>query len=486
MKQLNDPTLFRMKNYINGQWIDADSGKTIAVENPATLEPLGTVPDCGSAEMQRAIDAASAAWHAWRAKTSAERCACLLEWYRLIKENTPDLARILTLEQGKPLAESLGEITQNSGYIPWFAEEARRLCGETVPTPRHGVRPITHWQPVGVVFAITPWNFPIGMIPRKAAPALAAGCTFIARPSSATPFSALALAALAEKAGIPAGVFNVITGQTQPIVDTMAADKRVRKVTFTGSTAVGKSLMAACAGTVKRVSLELGGNAPFIIFDDADPDKAAALCVASKFRNAGQTCICTNRVLVQQGIKDAFMRAFTEKVKALVVGSGLEAKTTVGPLISETALNNVASIVRDALDKGAKLLTGGHPHALGGRFFEPTVLDNATTEMRAFTEEIFGPVAPVFTFESEKEALELANRTNYGLAAYVCTQNAGRIFRMIEGLEYGMVGVNDVSLAAPETPFGGVKESGVGREGGHESLKDFMDARLAVLGDIEG
>ena len=484
MLTLNDPSLFREQCYVNGQWIDADDKSVIKVDNPSKGEIIGSVPKFGAAETRRAIDAAEAAWAGWRALTPKERGACLIKWHDLIQENKQDLARILSYEQGKPMAESLGEIALGSSYIPWYAEECRRTYGDVIPAPRKGIRPITHHQPVGVVFAITPWNFPMSMIARKTAPALAAGCPVLVKPASATPYSALAMAELAHRAGFPAGVFNVLTGSASVMAAEMASNVKVRKVTFTGSTEVGKKLTAQTAQTMKRVSMELGGNAPFVVFDDADLALTLNCAYGSKVRNAGQTCISTNRILVQEGIAQSFVTGLVERFKTLKVGDGFEDNVEVGPLINQSAVEHCEALLADAVSKGAKILLGGKRHALGGNFFEPTVLTGMTREMRIFHEEIFGPIAPIMTFASEAEAVELANDTPFGLASYVFTQNLSRAWRIPEALEYGLCGVNDAALALAEAPFGGVKESGTGREGGREGLLDFMETRYVLMGGI--
>jgi succinate-semialdehyde dehydrogenase/glutarate-semialdehyde dehydrogenase len=484
MLTLNDPSLFREQCYVNGQWIEADDKSVIKVDNPSKGEIIGSVPKFGAAETRRAIDAAEAAWAGWRALTPKERGACLIKWHDLIQENKQDLARILSYEQGKPVAESLGEIALGSSYIPWYAEECRRTYGDVIPAPRKGIRPITHHQPVGVVFAITPWNFPMSMIARKTAPALAAGCPVLVKPASATPYSALAMAELAHRAGFPAGVFNVLTGSASVMAAEMASNVKVRKVTFTGSTEVGKKLTAQTAQTMKRVSMELGGNAPFVVFDDADLALTLNCAYGSKVRNAGQTCISTNRILVQEGIAQSFVTGLVERFKTLKVGDGFEDNVEVGPLINQSAVEHCEALLADAVSKGAKILLGGKRHALGGNFFEPTVLTGMTREMRIFHEEIFGPIAPVMTFASEAEAVELANDTPFGLASYVFTQNLSRAWRIPEALEYGLCGVNDAALALAEAPFGGVKESGTGREGGREGLLDFMETRYVLMGGI--
>ena len=484
MLTLNDPSLFREQCYVNGQWIDADDKSVIKVDNPSKGEIIGSVPKFGAAETRRAIDAAEAAWAGWRALTPKERGACLIKWHDLIQENKQDLARILSYEQGKPVAESLGEIALGSSYIPWYAEECRRTYGDVIPAPRKGIRPITHHQPVGVVFAITPWNFPMSMIARKTAPALAAGCPVLVKPASATPYSALAMAELAHRAGFPAGVFNVLTGSASVMAAEMASNVKVRKVTCTGSTEVGKKLTAQTAQTMKRVSMELGGNAPFVVFDDADLALTLNCAYGSKVRNAGQTCISTNRILVQEGIAQSFVTGLVERFKTLKVGDGFEDNVEVGPLINQSAVEHCEALLADAVSKGAKILLGGKRHALGGNFFEPTVLTGMTREMRIFHEEIFGPIAPIMTFASEAEAVELANDTPFGLASYVFTQNLSRAWRIPEALEYGLCGVNDAALALAEAPFGGVKESGTGREGGREGLLDFMETRYVLMGGI--
>lgn len=482
--KLKDTRLFREQCLINGQWSEADDKTVLSVSNPATNEKLGVVPDCGVAETKRAIAAAAAAYPAWRARTPLERGELLRAWEQAIRENLEDLARILTLEEGKPLAEARGEILQGASYFPWYAEECRRVCGEVTPVFRPGTQALTRYEPVGVAAAITPWNFPFAMIPRKAAPALAAGCTIVIKPAGSTPFSALALAELAQRAGIPAGVVNVLTGNARAIGSEITANPTVRKLSFTGSTEVGKQLAAQSAPTLKRLSLELGGNAPFIVFEDADLDSALNLAMASKFRNAGQTCICANRFLIQDGVYEAFVEGLARRIKDLRVGNGLEPGVNMGPLINAKAVERVNGMVRDALVKGAQVLAGGKPHALGGNFYEPTLLTGLRKDMQVFQGEIFGPVAALMPFASEEEAVALANDTSYGLASYVCTQDLGRSWRMFNALEYGMVGVNDVTLAAAETPFGGVKYSGLGREGGREGLLEYMQTHFALMGGL--
>ena len=481
---LSDKSLFRRQCLINGQWCDADDNSVLAVTNPANEEPLGTVPKCGAGETRQAVAAASAAFPAWSALTPLQRGAYLRAWEQAIKDNLEDLAKILTLEEGKPLAEARGEILQGASYFPWFAEECRRVCGDVTPSFRPGTQALTRHAPVGVAAAITPWNFPFSMLPRKAAPALAAGCTIVVKPAGRTPYSALALAELGMRVGIPAGVINVLTGDAAAIGGEIAVNPTVRKVSFTGSTEVGKQLAADCAPTLKRMSLELGGNAPFMVFDDADLDKALDLAMGSKFRNAGQTCICANRFLVQSGIHDRFVDGLAARVKALRVGNGLDPDTDMGPLINARAVERVDAMVRDAEAKGARLLVGGHRHALGGNFYEPTLLTGLKPDMRVFQGEIFGPVAAVMPFVTEEEAVALANDTSYGLASYVCTRDLARTWRLFGALQYGMVGVNDATLAAAETPFGGVKYSGLGREGSSEGLLEYMETHYMLLGGL--
>lgn len=484
MFTLKDPSLFKSQCFLNGEWIDADNGAVIAVDNPATGEIIGSVPRCGSAETRRAIEAASAAWFKWRALRPHERASFLLTWHELIQKHKEDLARILTLEQGKPVSESLGEIALGSSYIPWYAEECRRTYGDVVPTPRRGVRPITHMQPVGPVCAITPWNFPISIIIRKVAPALAAGCPVIVKPASSTPYSAFALAELARKSGFPSGTYNVLTGSAAEIGREICNNPKVRKISFTGSTEIGKQLVAHASCTMKRMSMELGGNAPFIVFNDADMEQAVAGCISAKFRNAGQTCICANRIFVQKEIYEEFAYKLTEKVRAFKIGNGFEPGTEIGPLINSDAVAFVDGLVHDAVKKGAEVLAGGQLHSLGGNYYQPTVLRGVTRAMRLFDEEIFGPIAPLMVFESEKEAIALSNDTSFGLASYIYTRDLGRAWRVSEALEYGLVGVNEVALAMAEAPFGGVKESGMGREGGWEGLKDYMETRYVLMGGI--
>jgi succinate-semialdehyde dehydrogenase / glutarate-semialdehyde dehydrogenase len=479
---LKDDDLLRQKCYVGGAWSDADDGETIAVHNPATGAPLGTVPRMGAAETRRAIEAANAAWPAWRKKTAKERAALLRRWFDLIMGNQEDLATIMTAEQGKPLAESRGEIAYAASFVEWFAEEGKRMYGDTIPSHAADKRIVVLKEPIGVVAAITPWNFPSAMITRKAGPALAAGCPVVLKPATATPFSALALAALAERAGIPAGVLSVITGASGPIGKELTTNPLVRKLTFTGSTEIGKQLMEQCASTVKKVSLELGGNAPFIVFDDADVDAAVSGAIASKYRNSGQTCVCTNRFLVQERIYSIFAAKLAEAVAGLEVGDGLRPDTQQGPLIDMGAVLKVEEHIADAVAKGARVIAGGKRHALGGTFFQPTVVVDATQDMTVAHEETFGPVAPLFRFGTEEEGIRLANDTQYGLAAYLYTRDLGRAWRVAEGIEYGMVGINTGLISTEVAPFGGVKESGVGREGSKYGIEDYLELKYLCIG----
>ena len=479
---LTDATLFKESAYIGGEWVGARSA--IAVRNPANGETIGHVPDLGAEETHRAIAAAGAAFPQWRALPAGKRGQLLEAWYHAIVEHTEDLARLLTIEQGKPLAESRGEITYGAGFIKWFAEEARRVYGETIPAPTPDRRIIVLKEPVGVCAAITPWNFPNAMITRKCAPALAAGCTVVIKPSELTPFSALALAVLAERAGFPPGVINIVTGQPGPIGEAMTSSDIVRKLSFTGSTRVGRYLMEKSAPTLKRLSLELGGNAPFIVFNDADINKALKGVMSSKFRNAGQTCVCANRILVQDDIYDEFAARLTKSVSGLVVGDGLDEKVTIGPLINDAAVEKVLGHVEDARARGAMATIGGGAHALGGHFVAPTVLTGMTPAMRVQSEETFGPVAPLFRFKTDDEALEIANGTVFGLAAYYYTENIRRSWRVAERLEFGMVGLNTGGISVETAPFGGVKQSGFGREGSHHGIDEYLQIKSFHLGDI--
>jgi succinate-semialdehyde dehydrogenase/glutarate-semialdehyde dehydrogenase len=479
---LKDVGLFKEAAYIGGEWVTG--GAALAVRNPANGEVVGNIPDVGADGTRRAIEAAHAAFPQWRALPAARRSALLEAWFDAINQHTDDLAKILTLEQGKPLAEANGEIVYGAGFVKWFAEEAKRVYGETVPAPTPDRRILVLKEPIGVCAAITPWNFPNAMITRKVAPALAAGCTIVLKPSELTPFSALALAVLAERVGFPKGVINIVTGQPGPIGEAMTASDLVRKLSFTGSTRVGRYLMEKSAGTLKRLSMELGGNAPFIIFDDADLDRAMKGVMASKFRNAGQTCVSANRILVQDGIYDEFAARLTKKVSSLVVGNGLEVNVTVGPLINDAATEKVLGHVEDARAHGAVATVGGGPHPLGGHFVAPTVLTGMIPTMRVGSEETFGPVAPLFRFKTEDEALEIANGTAFGLAAYYYTENIRRSWRVAERLEFGMVGLNTGSVSVEMAPFGGIKQSGFGREGSHFGIDEFLQVKAFHLGDI--
>ncbi len=485
--KLNDPQLLKTQAYIDGAWRDADSGAIFTVNNPASGAPLAAVPDMGAAETRRAIEAANAAWPAWREKTARERAAVLRKWFELMLAHADDLALLMTSEQGKPLAEAKGEVLYAASFIEWFAEEAKRVYGDTIPATQADKRLIVVRQPIGVSAAITPWNFPAAMITRKVAPALAAGCTVVVKPAEQTPLSALALAELAQRAGFPAGVFNVVTGSAESapkIGGELTANPIVRKLSFTGSTEVGRLLMAQCAPTIKKVSLELGGNAPFIVFDDADIDAAVEGALASKYRNTGQTCVCANRLLVQAGIYDVFAAKLAEKVKQMKVGAGTEDGVVQGPLIDAQALAKVEAHIADALAKGAKVLTGGKRHARGGTFFEPTVIANVTPDMQCAREETFGPVAPLFRFTEEAEAVALANATEFGLAAYFFSRDVARCFRVAEALEYGMVGINTGIMSNEVAPFGGVKQSGIGREGSKYGIEEYLEMKYLCFGGI--
>ena len=479
---LEDAGLLKEALFCGGQWMQAASGARRAVTDPASGALIAHVPNAGAVEAQAAIDAAAAAFAGWREQTAARRATLLKAWHRLIVQHAEDLARLLTAEQGKPLAEARGEIAIGAAYVEWFAEEARRARGETIASPWPDRRIVVLRQPVGVCAAITPWNFPHAMITRKVAPALAMGCSVVLKPAEQTPLSALALAELAQRAGLPDGVFNVVTGDPRTIGATLMASPVVRKLSFTGSTAVGRLLMAQAAPTLKRLSLELGGNAPFIVFDDADLDAAVEGAIASKFRNAGQTCVCANRLFVQRGVHDEFSARLARRVAALKVGAGRDAGVEIGPLIDERALAKVAGHVDDALTLGARLLTGGQRHALGGTWFEPTVLTGVRPGMRCFDEETFGPLAPIVGFEDDDEAVALANATEYGLAGYFYSRDVGRIWKIAERLECGMVGVNTGILTTEVVPFGGVKQSGVGREGSHEGCEEYLDTKYVCLG----
>jgi len=482
---ISDQALLRTRAYVDGKWIDADSGATQPVINPATGETIIEIAKCGTAETRRAILAADKALASWRKRSAGERSGILRKWFELMMDAQEDLAQILTAEQGKPLAEARGEVAYGASYIEWFAEEAKRIYGDTIPAPSGDKRIVVVKQPVGVVACITPWNFPNAMLTRKIAPALAAGCTVVCKPANETPLSALAFVELAERAGVPAGVINIVAGITKEIGAEITSNSIVRKLTFTGSTQVGKMLMEQCAGTVKRTSMELGGNAPFIVLDDADLDSAVAGAIICKFRNAGQTCVCANRILVQDGVYDAFAEKLMVAMADLRLGNGIEEGVNIGPLINETAANDVLKFVDDAVAKGASVETGGGRSDLGRCFVEPTVLTNVNDDMRVFREEIFGPVAPLFRFETEDEAIAIANDTEFGLACYFYARDLGRVWRVAEGLEYGIVGINEGIISNAAAPFGGVKESGQGREGSKYGLDDYLEIKYLCMGGID-
>ena len=481
---LKDPSLFRQANCIDGKWVEAESGRTLAIRNPATDAVVGEVPALGAAETSRAIEAAARAYPAWRAMLARERAAILRRLSDLMAANTDDLAIIMTAEQGKPLAESKGEIAYAASFIDWFADEAKRVYGDTIPQNARGRRIIVQKEPIGVFAAITPWNFPAAMITRKAGPGWAAGCTGVIRPASQTPFSALAIAVLAERAGMPPGVCNVITGPAAETGAELTSNPLVRKLSFTGSTEVGAKLLAQCAATIKKTSMELGGNAPFIVFDDADLDAAVAGAMASKYRNTGQTCVCANRLLVQDGVYDAFAAKLKAAVEAMKVGNGMEPGVAQGPLINAAAVAKVEEHIADATRRGARIVTGGHRHPLGGNFFEPTLLADVPHDALIFREETFGPVAPLFRFHTEAEAIRLANDTEFGLASYFYARDVGRIFRVAEALEYGIVGINEGIISTAEAPFGGMKSSGLGREGSKYGIEEYLEVKYLALGGI--
>jgi succinate-semialdehyde dehydrogenase/glutarate-semialdehyde dehydrogenase len=469
---------------INGEWVQADSGETIDVVNPANGQRIGGVPKAGAAETRRAIDAAHAAFPEWAATTAAHRSGLMRKLHDALMDYRDSLAELLTLEQGKPLAEAKGEIASSAGYVLWFAEVARRVYGDTIPSPWAERRMMVIKQPVGVIGSITPWNFPSSMLARKIGPALATGCTSVVKPATATPYSGLAWGALAEEVGIPKGVINVLTGSSSAIGKELCTNEKVKKITFTGSTEVGRVLLQQCASTVKKTSMELGGNAPFLVFDDADLERAVDGAIAAKFRNTGQTCVCTNRFIVQSGIYEAFVERLAEKAKAMKVGDGLEDGTVQGPLIDEDQLEKVEEFVEDAKGKGGRIVTGGKRHALGGTFYEPTVIADAKKDMRFTQEEIFGPVAPVYRYDTEEEMIAAANDTIFGLACYFYTQDLGRTYRVMEGLDYGLVGVNEGVITAVEAPFGGYKQSGLGREGGHQGIEEYLESKYVCIGGL--
>ena len=483
MLPLKDPDLLRQQCYVAGKWCDADSGGTIPVTNPANGEQIATVPKMGANETRRAIESANAAWPDWRARTGKERAAILRKWFDLMMANQEDLAIIMTAEQGKPLAESRGEIAYSAGFIEWFAEEAKRIYGDTIPGHQRDKRIVVLKEPIGVCAAITPWNFPSAMIGRKVGPALAAGCTMVSKPATSTPLSALAMAVLAERAGVPKGVFSVVTGGSREIGGELTGNPIVRKLTFTGSTEVGKELMAQCAGTVKKMSLELGGNAPFIVFDDADLDAAVEGAIASKYRNTGQTCVCANRILVQDGVYDAFTQKLAAAVRKLKVGAGLDVPdATQGPLIDMAAVAKVEEHIADAVAQGARIVVGGKRHALGGSFFEPTVLADVTPSMKVSREETFGPLAPVYRFGTDEEGVKMANDTEFGLAAYFYAGNVNRVWKVAEGIESGIIGINTGLISTEVAPFGGFKESGIGREGSKYGIEEYLEIKYLCYG----
>ncbi len=483
--KLQDPSLLKTQAYVDGEWTDADGGETFDVTNPATGEIVATVAKCGAAETRRAIEAAEQAQFEWRQRAATERSNLLRRWFDLMMEAQEDLARILTAEQGKPLVEARGEIAYGASFIEWFAEEAKRIYGDVIPPPANDRRIVVIKQPVGVVACITPWNFPNAMLTRKVGAALAAGCTTVCKPASSTPLSAFAMVELAERAGIPPGVINVLAGYTGAIGDELTSNPIVRKLTFTGSTEVGKKLVADCAGTMKRTSMELGGNAPFIVFDDADLDQAVQATLATKYRNAGQTCVCANRILVQDSVMEEYSKKLVGEVEKFKLGNGADEDVTMGPLIDDTAVETVCSLIDEAVSKGAKVMLGGGRSDLGGNFVEPTILSDVTSDMRVFREEIFGPVSPLFSFRTEGEAIAMANDTEFGLAAYFCARDVGRIWRVAEGLEYGIVGINEGIISNPAAPFGGMKESGNGREGSKYGLDDYLEVKYLCIGGID-
>ena len=479
--QLQDPTLLRQQCYINGQWLDANSAATIEVTNPATGETLGTTPDMGADETQLAIDAANTALPAWRALTAKERAIKLRKWFELMMENQDDLGKIMTLEQGKPLPEAKGEVAYAASFIEWFGEEAKRVYGETIPGHMQDKRIVVIKQAIGVTAAITPWNFPAAMITRKAGAALAAGCTMVIKPAAETPYSAFALAELADRAGIPAGVLNIVTGDAIAIGGVLTSSPIVRKLSFTGSTGVGIKLMEQCAPTIKKLSLELGGNAPFIVFDDADLDAAVEGAMISKYRNNGQTCVCANRIYVQDAVYDEFSTKLSAAVEKLNVGNGMDEGITTGPLISQAAINKVENHLQDALSKGAKVITGGEAHSLGGTFYKPTVITNVDKSMSVAHEETFGPLAPLFRFSSVDDVIEQANDTEFGLASYFYARDISRVWKVAEALDYGMVGINTGLISTEVAPFGGIKSSGLGREGSHMGIEEYVETKYLCI-----